>query len=114
MKDDKMTRTKNQEPLIDKLSIVQRMKHHIHAHNTRMNYLHMSKLTVIELLNNCHPSDRVYYAQELHKKKLISKKQLQSYTNPNLKNYSYDEQETIDGPEGENRLDEVRDFFPEG
>ena len=116
MKEKRIERTKTPKYRGIKQTTIQQMKRHIHAFNTRMSFLHMSKLSIIELLNNCHPQDRTWYAQKLFKERRISKTQLSMYTSKinTLTIDDDDEQETIAGSEGSNRFDEVGDFFPEG
>jgi hypothetical protein len=91
-----MKRTKNKElNMVDvsRLSSVDRMKLHIHAHNSSISYSFMAGLSIPSLINHCHPTDREYYARIMYKEKRITAEEYRKCTrskfNPN------DDEETV-------------------
>lgn len=91
-----MRRTKHKElnmTDVSKLTSVDRMKLHIHAHNERMSYAHMAGMPITSLINHCHPTDREFYARIMYKEGRITAEEYRKCTrskfNPN------DDEETV-------------------
>jgi len=56
------------------------MIRHVQSHNRDLTYQHLSQLSDIELLNNCHPNERAGYARLLFNAGIILESQLREYT----------------------------------
>lgn len=98
-----MKRTKNKElNMVDlkKLTAIEQMKLHIHAHNKYMSYAHMETLSTAALLCNCHPLDREHFAYLMYKEKRITAEEYRKCTGSKF--IANDDQETIIRIKGKN------------